>query len=192
MTNLFEFPKYAAILNAGSSDFKMSLSGPPWMSQTKAIDTGGDPRAKLDPETVFKQTVGCDVCDAVLLMTPYFRIASAPPSFPDGLATARFSMIVDSEIYILDGSVKNHLTDIQGNIPVTAKLDFSKPKKGAFWANMISAAGTIPRSTFGYFVGGGSVVSIEVRSVVAGYGKIELEAGFVSALYTTRIEKKDA
>jgi hypothetical protein len=189
MAQTFEFPQYAAIMTPAGGEFILALDELHPIAQKKEIDTGGDPREKLSPETIFRDVIKCAVSDAVLFLTPYFRVASGSPSFPDGLATARFSLVIDNEIYILDGMVKNHLADIQGNLPDTAKLDFAKLKKGSFLGNMVSANGPIPRSTFGYFLVNDMPVSIEVRGVAAGYGKVELEAGFVSALYTTRAKK---
>ena len=186
----FEFPGYVSIVGAAKNDFAMTLDKIYPMVQKTPIDTGGDPRAKLDPVTLLKNAVECQVSDAILLLTPFFRIAGGSPSFPNGLATARFSLIADNEIYILDGQVENHLADLDGNLPEAAKLDFSNPKKGVCLANMYSGSGTIPGSTFGYFLLHGTPITIEIRGIAAGYGKVEMEAGLVAALYTTRAGKK--
>ena len=186
MAKTFEFPPFAAI-HAGQGDYALSLKGLHPLIQKATIDTGGDPRGKVDPETVFKLTTKCKTCEAILFLTPYFRVVSGSPSIPTGLATARFSLVVDNEIYILDGLLKDHLTDIEGNLLDTAKIDFSKPKKGAMTANMIANKGVVPASTFGYFLADDTPVSIEVRGVAGGYGKFELEAGFVAALYTSQV-----
>jgi len=186
MTKTFEFPPYAAI-HAGNGDYALSLKGLHPMIQKTVIDTGGDPRGNVDPETVLRLTTECQISEAILFLTPYFRVISGPPSIPNGLATARFSLVVDNEIYILDGSLKDHLTDLEGNLLDTAKLDFSKPKKGALTANMIANKGVVPASTFGYFLAKETPVSVEVRGVAGGYGKFELETGFVAALYTSQV-----
>lgn len=188
----FEFPGYVSIVGAAKNDFVMSLDKLYPLTQKTSIDTGGDPRAKLGPLTILKNAVECQVSDAVLLLTPFFRITAGSPSFPTGLATARFSLLADNEIYILDGQIKNHLADLEGNLPEAAKLDFSNPKEGACLGNMHSGSGTIPRSTFGYFLLNDTAVTIEIRGIAGGYGKIELEAGLIAALYTTRAGKKGA
>lgn len=187
MTKMFEFPGRASIRTPAGTDFAMGLDGLFPIIQKTPIDTGGDPRASLDSEIVLRHLTKCKVSDAILFLTPYFRILSGSPSFPNGLATARFSLIIDNEIYILDGQVKNHLTDLEGNLLDSAKLDFSKPKKGVFLGNMLSAAGPIPSSTFGYFLTNATPVSIEIRGVAGGYGKVELETGLIAALYTTTL-----
>lgn len=192
MTNLFEFPKHAVIVGAAKNDFTLSLEKIHPIIKRTTIDTGADPREKLEPITILKEVVKCQVSDAVLALTPYFWISTgqSTPSLPASLAAARFSLVIDNEIYILDGSVKNHLTDFEGNLPDTAKLSFAKPKKGACLGNLMANGATVPGSTFGYFLLNESCVSIEVRDITSGYGKIELEAGLVAALYTTRAGKK--
>lgn len=192
MPKTFEFPPHAALVNAAAQDYMMNLVGLQPLIQTAEINTGGDPREKVDPVTAFKLEIKCKLSDAVLALTPYFRIMAGPPSFPDGLATARFSLVVDNEIYILDGKLKNHLTDIEGNLPETAKLDWSKPKKGVFLANMISSHGTIPGSTFGYFLSTDSVAAIEIRGIAGGYGKVKIETGILAACYTSQMVEAKA
>jgi hypothetical protein len=88
MTKTFEFPPYAAI-HAGNGDYALSLKGLHPMIQKTMIDTGGDPRGKVDPETVLRLTTECQISEAILSSRPTSGSSPGRRPIPNGLATAR-------------------------------------------------------------------------------------------------------
>lgn len=183
------FPKCAGLIYPDQNKgFAIWYYKPFPMEETRSVDTGDDPKIRVEYEAVFP-AVNVPIFNAVLLVAPYVRILQeVSERFMKRFRRAKLFLSVDGCRILWHSPVRHHLAAPKDRRLDDYPFDLDMDSGCGFPAARMSDDGMniFRDDVYGVFLLNGSIVQVMVAGIPGGEGKIRLETGCVAVEYTTR------
>lgn len=186
-------PGFAVLVSREmETGFVLRLKEPLAMAESVTVETDG----KGTPVTVkaLDTKPWTAVCQAVLLLSPYVRVASpAPAALVDQLRRGRLTFLVEGEVVLADSPVEDHFGAPRICIP--PKPVFDLRAKHLFEARRVGVGDQGEQMTsdevVGMFLSHQSITAVITGIPSDIPGKLEAEIGVVAGLYTSLTEEQE-
>lgn len=186
-------PEFAVLVNQEmQAGFVLRLKEPLKMAETVIVETDGSGK----PVTVkaLDTKPWTAVCQAVLLLSPYIKIAApAPEGLVAQIRRGRLTFLVEGEVVLADCPVEDHFGDPK--VSVSGKQLFSLKAKHLFEARRVGIGDNGEQMTsdevIGMFLSNQNITAVITGIPSDVQGKMEVEIGVVAGLYTSLTEEQE-
>lgn len=186
-------PGFAVLVNQEmQTGFVLRLKEPLKMAETVMVETDGSGKSITVKALEAKPWTA--VCQAVLLLSPYVRIASpASDSLVAQLRRGRLTFLVEGEVVLADCPVEDNFGDPK--VGILGKPIFNLKAKHLFEARRVGVGDNGEQMTSDEVIGM-FLCHQNITAVVTGIpsdvpGKLEVEIGVVAGLYTSLTEEQE-